>query len=252
MRPFLILLILAVPLVGFAQPYTPAMTESPQGTVRGGGAACDFDNPVLNCGFESGDYTSWVTSDLTAPFFPLSVDPGGTDLGFGFFVSAPLQDGFSAFHGFDGDGPGTIEIAQDITLPGDSQTLQFAYRGAWDLATFGATIDRTFEVQVQPAGGGAPLQSDLILTAAAGTIVNDTGPSTGAVDVSSFAGQAVRLAFVWTVPENLSGPAQFELDSVVLGGAPTAVPSLNTLGLVLMILLLGGAGLWMMRKRIRA
>ena len=35
---------------------------------------CNFPaNPIINCGFESGDFTGWITEDLSAPFFPLQV-----------------------------------------------------------------------------------------------------------------------------------------------------------------------------------
>ncbi len=40
---------------------------------------------------------------------------------------------FAALHGFDGDGPGTIKIFQDIVLPPGTTTLQFDYRGAWEV-----------------------------------------------------------------------------------------------------------------------
>jgi len=76
------------------------------------------------------------------------------------------------------------------------------------MASFGATEDKTFEVNIEPSGGGAPLQTDLILTAEAGTtaIPNSGNNLVGIVDVSAFAGQSVRISFDWFVPQIFTGP----------------------------------------------
>jgi hypothetical protein len=59
-------------------------------------------------------------------------------------------------HGFDGSGPGTIRIAQDITVTADGTIIDFDYRAAWDLVNycFGCS-DRIFDVNIEVAGGGA-------------------------------------------------------------------------------------------------
>ena len=57
-----------------------------------------------------------------------------------------------------------------------------------------------------------------MLTATAGTFVGDTGVLSGSVDVSAFAGQALRIVFRWVVPEFRSGPAFFELDNITASG----------------------------------
>ncbi|MFQ5463716.1 MAG: hypothetical protein ACE5E5_13955, partial [Phycisphaerae bacterium] len=169
----------------------------------------------INGSFELGNFAGWVTQDLTTPFFPLQVGGAGITPGFGFFTSAPTDGVFAALHGFDGDGPGTIVIAEDVTLPVGIGSLEFDYRAGWDLLTFGAALNRTLEVVIRPAGGGAPLLGpELILTAAAGTVQLDTGNLVGSVDVSAFAGQTVRLSFEWFVPELFTGPAFFQLDNI--------------------------------------
>ena len=137
-----------------------------------------------------------MTQDLTAPFFPLLVGGAGIDQDntddFGFFLSDPTQGVFAALTGFDGERPGTIRIAQDVVFLKGSNQLVFDYECAWNMASFGATEDRTFEVNIEPSGGGAPLQTDLILTAEAGTtaIPNSGNNLVGIVDVSAFAGQS--------------------------------------------------------------
>jgi uncharacterized protein (TIGR03382 family) len=164
----------------------------------------------LNLGFESGDFTGWSTFDL-AGSFPLTVTTA-----MGPFM--PTDGMFAAIHGFNGNGPGVIRVFQDMALPPGTSTLEFDYRANWDLTCCGATLDRTFTVHIEPAGGGAPLQSDLVLTAPAGDTTFDTGELVGIIDVSAFAGSTVQVAFEWDVPESLPGPALFLLDDIRCSG----------------------------------
>lgn len=216
-------------------------------------AVCDTpDNPFANCSFESGDFTGWVTSDLAAPYIPLTVAGAGvTAPDFASFATAPTDGMFAAVHGFDGGGPGTIQIAQDIVLPPDAELIAFDYRGGWDLITFSqnATAGRTFRVEIQPSGGGAALQSFTTLNAALGTAVNDTGALRANLPVSAFAGQSVRVALIWVIPDNLSGPALFQVDNFALAQNPTAVPAGSPWSWLLLMGLAGIAGYAAMRAR---
>jgi LPXTG-motif cell wall-anchored protein len=235
-----------------AQQYGPARPQLGLPFSPSRAPSCNFGgNPLGNCGFESGSFAGWATTDLSLPFQPLSVQPGGLNVGFGFFTSAPTEGSFAAITGFDGNGPGTIEVGQDVAIPvGTTATLAFDYRAAWDLLNFGqATQNRTFQVQVEPAGGGAPLQTTPVLTAAAGTVVVDTGDVTNTVvNLSPFAGQTVRVNFVWNVPETNTGPAFFQLDNVSITLA-AAVPTMQSWQLPVLGLLLIGAGVWVLRRR---
>ncbi len=247
------------PALAGAQPYSADVTlDNPfPGTESMHDCTADPMNPLANCSFETGDFTGWGTQDLDFPFFPLGVGPGGIDVGFGFFISAPTQGTSAALHGFDGDGASgsvnTIEIYQDVALPPGTTTMEFDYRGGWDMS-FGGLLDRTFTVDVEPFGGGAAMQSDLILTAPANTTILDTGPSSATVDLSSFGGDSVRINFVWLVPEDNSGPAFFQLDNVLVTVVPVddpivEVPTLSGTGLMLMVLLLAGISLVFLRRR---
>ena len=84
------------------------------------------------------------------------------------------------------------------------------------------------------------MQSDLILTATAGDLVANTGPLNAVVDLSSFAGQSIRLSLLWNIPENFSGPGFFQVDNFVGGfqTAPTSVPSLSMYSIALLGLLM--------------
>ncbi len=191
------------------------------GVVCSGSASCQAGECVEsceNCSFESGDFTGWTVVDLTEPFIPAGVGADGFDPEqLGFFGAVTATDGTSvAFNGFDGNGAsdtGEIAFGQNLDIREGATTLEFDYRVAWDLLNEAtALVDRTFEVHIEPAGGGKPIETALVETAAFGT-VGDVGNS-GSVDVSAYGGQTVFVNFVWTVPEDFSGPARAELDNV--------------------------------------
>lgn len=189
----------------------------------------------VNGGFESGNFGGWVTTDLTSPFYPLTIATAGSDNSFGWpWSSTPTEGKFVAYHGWDGDGgPGNdmIRIGQDVFI--DAPTLEFDHREAWNL-TFGGAIDREFRVNIEPSGGGGNLQTTLILTAVQGTTNLDTGPLSESVDVSSFIGGMVRVSFDWSVPEMFSGPAAAQLDNVRLVPEPSTIALLGLAGLAIL------------------
>ena len=172
-------------------------------------------NIFNNGGFETGDLSGWITQDVTNPFYPLQVGTNGIDVSYGLFISDPVEGKYAVLHGWDGD-PGTISLAQDITLPSNAQTLEFDYRAGWNLDLGGATQDRNFIINIEPSGGGIPLKSDTVLTAVAPTINDDTGDLHGSIDLSAYANSSVRISFYWTVPESRTGPAFFQLDNVFI------------------------------------
>ena len=214
-----------------AQPYSTDATPINGNVPTGGGAGC---NLFTNCSFETGDTSGWVINDIANPFLPVAATADGFDVGFGFFTTQATDGAFSLAAGFDGEGPGAVEFAQDVVLPADISSITFDYRGAWDLQSFGAAADRTMSLQVQPSGGGAALQTDLILTATAGDLVTDTGPQSASVGVSSFAGQSVRIAVVMDIPENFTGPAYIQFDNFQAGFPPPRVPTMGIMGLALL------------------
>lgn len=172
--------------------------------------------PIANAGFEAGNLSGWTTQDLSAPFDALRAELGGITIGCcgGSLVTAPTEGMWTMVTGFDGNGPGTIRIAQDVTVAECSNAVAFDYHLAWDLMTFcSGCLNRTFTVLIEPPGGGAPLQTSLIFTMVAGT-TGDTGPIGGLVDVSAFRTQTVRIAFEWFVSEPSSGPAAFQMDNL--------------------------------------
>ncbi len=125
--------------------------------------------------------------------------------------------------------------------------MEFDYRGGWDMMNFpGSTQNRVFSVEVEPAGGGPAMQTDVVLVAQAGTSQLDTGPASATVDLSAFGGQTVRVSFEWFVPEIYTGPAFFQLDNVqIMAGVPT-MPAVAVAALAAVLLLVS---LFLLRRR---
>ena len=211
------------------------------------------NNPFENCGFETGDFTGWLTQDLTIPFFDLQVGPAGVDPDEGLFLSDPPQGMFAALNGFDGNGPGTISIAQDVTMPLGAGQLIFEYQCGWELTFGDPTEARTFRVNIEEPGGGGVLKSETIVTAEPGTveIPSDAPNRAVEVDVSEFSGQQVRVSFDWFVPQEFTGPAFCQLDNVSVSksNAVSAIPTLSEWGLIATAGILGLAGLYAVRRR---
>lgn len=189
---------------------------------------------ISNGSFESGDFTGWSVSDLSDPFYPLSVTLNGNSPGFDFFSSTATNGVYSAVLGFDGNGPGTIRIFQDIgTVDALSKLLTFDYRAAWDM-TYGASQSRTFTVSIYDSGTLTTLASYQILQADAGTTNLDSGNLSGVINLVPFEGQNVGVSFDFYIPEAYTGPAFFQLDNVQLSvPEPTSIAifGLGALGL---------------------
>ncbi|MAE68181.1 MAG: hypothetical protein CMJ18_28355 [Phycisphaeraceae bacterium] len=180
----------------------------------------DGDNVIHNGSFETGNFTGWMTEDI--PNRPnLNVRSGGTP-GFGLFTGAPTDGTFFASHNFDGSVAGLIRFGQDVVIPRGTATLDFDWRAGWDFR-FGGTVTepRTFNVNVEPFGGGATLHSFSILTTGVGPQVNlDTGVQSESLDMNAFTGQAVRLNFDALVPQALTGPGHMLVDHIRLNSNP--------------------------------
>jgi hypothetical protein len=172
---------------------------------------------LMNGGFETGDFTGWVTNDLAFATYPQLVHPSGFNPGFNFFLTAPPEGQSAATESFDGSGPGTNSIAQDVILPLGPASLTFDYRLAWDMSNYpGSTLPRNFNVSIQPKGGGQPLLVTNILTAPPGTLNFDTGPLAGSLDLTPYSGRGLRISFDAYIPENFTGPGFLQLDKVAL------------------------------------
>ncbi|MFT5424695.1 MAG: hypothetical protein ACI89L_002493 [Phycisphaerales bacterium] len=177
---------------------------------------CGFVNPS----FETGDFTGWMAHDLTSPFSPLGVTPGGDNPLGAPWSTAPTEGSFTAVHGFDGNGATSgrpIRMMQRV--PVLQPSLSFDWRAAWDIPN-AASLDRTFDVVVRTLGGITELLRQNVLTAAGGTFNPDTGEVSSTIDLSAFMNTIVDINFEWNVPEDFTGPGMFQFDNVCLGPVP--------------------------------
>jgi hypothetical protein len=173
---------------------------------------------IVNGSFENG-FNGWITQEIQAFFFPLSVNGAGATVGL--FDCHPTDGVFAAIHGFDGDGPGAIRLAQDIAITPGSSRLRFDYRAGWDFTeSCVGCAARVFTVRIEPAGGGAALASFPVLTAEPGTFELDSGELSHELDLDAFAGQTVRVSFDFDVPDSFSGGGFFQLDHVRVARTP--------------------------------
>ena len=176
---------------------------------------------LINRSFETGDFTGWFTHSL--PNEPnLRVRTGGNP-GFGFFTATPTHGTHLASHSFDSVSTGVIKVAQDVVLPEGSATLTFDYRAAWDFSLGNtATQPRTFDVNIEPFGGGATLESiPIFSTGLPPPIRNlDTGVLQATLDLSHYGGRAIRVNLDATIPQPRTGPGHFLIDNVSVDATP--------------------------------
>jgi hypothetical protein len=185
----------------------------------GGAMGASTQQVIVNGSFENG-LTGWTTLDTQAADLcgPVQAVPAGFVCWF--FPVAPTDGTFALDVPFDGTG-GTVAVWQDISLPAAAPqtvvkaTLGFDWRAGWDL-TYGGTLDRTFDLVIEPGGGGTPLQTSNVFTAKMGTTNYDNGGATATFDLSGYAGQTIRVVLQTTIPQPYTGPAQLQVDNVSL------------------------------------
>jgi hypothetical protein len=208
MRRFFIVVVLAC---------AAAMVVAPTGL-----AAAPPQELIVNGSFETGNFSGWGTKDMAIPFVPLAVRGAGFTPGFGLFATAPTDGSFVADSGFDGCGPDTIAIWQDVSIPaGEQAKLSFDWRVGWNMFA-GPTLNRRLDFLVEPGGGGTPLQTtNLVTTDIASNIVGDTGPQNSSFDLSTYQGSTVRVMVQATIPQCFTGPAHMQLDNFKLLASAT-------------------------------
>lgn len=179
----------------------------------------DAKNVLTNGGFETGDFSGWTVETTGSPTIDWTVSGfGDGNPGFGFEVTDPPEGDFVAWNSFDGSGPMEFRMYQDVKVPAGGQ-LSWQYRGQWDFTVDGrSALARTAIVEVvDPANGNVLATLDTFDTGPESTNpTGNTGWQTVVADVSAFAGQTVRMMFREVVPENGTGPGQFEWDSIEL------------------------------------
>jgi hypothetical protein len=195
----------------------PRFVDQPEvpDTGNGNGNVCE----ISNGGFENGEFSPWTTvtgpGDELEPWNVTSGDTGFYENGF------PFEGEFFAQNGFDGSAGLYYEIYQEVEIHpcSTSAVLSWTERIQWDMVSQGATLAKEYVVSLQPSGGGAPLAVLYSLFLLPETS-EDTGYVTHSIDLLDVApgisGQTVRINFYQYIPENFTGPAQFDLDGISL------------------------------------
>ena len=217
---------------------TPSVTPTATATPELPDPVCVF----VNWGFESGNFSGWtnVTGNVSGPNFseltPWNVTTGGD----GFFGDGyPLEGTFFAQNGFDGSAGLFYDIYQEVAIPATANTAVLFWhdRIQWDLVFEGnPMLPRTYNVTLQPSGGGVPLATLFNMSLHPYTWSSPANYSRHGVDLLSVApginGTTVRVNWHEFIPEDYTGPAQFDLDFVCLQfnvTAPTPTPTLTPL-----------------------
>ncbi len=214
-RPRAALVALAI-LLGLLVPTTGLVAEPASAAV------VPSTELLVNGSFEIGDFTGWGTKDAADPCCrPLAV-LAAPDV-------VPTDGLYAVGQGFDGCGPDTIEFWQDVAIPAAlSATLTFD----WEVPSVrnSGSMDRTFDVVVEPGGGGASLMSTNIYTAASG-FIGSAGPVSSVIDMSAYVDSTIRVKFFTTIPECFTGPGNLQVDNISLSATvDTEAPVITLTG----------------------
>jgi hypothetical protein len=170
---------------------------------------------VTNGSFETGDFTRWTPTINGTPFIPWLVSPAGVGADFGMQPTQPQDGQFDAWNGFDGAGPMSFTLSQDINVPrcfSSVPLLKWKDRVQWNFAlTSTATEPRTYSVSLRLLNPEVTLFS---FSTGTDHVIGDTGWQTHNADLTAYAGSTVRLWFEEDIPEFFTGPAQLEIDGV--------------------------------------
>ena len=184
-------------------------------------ASSSQTNLLTNGSFETGDFTSWTTTNTQTTTYctSWSVRTAGTTCNQS--ASAPQDGNFGVLAGFDGRG-GTMSLYQDIAIPSLMSTrLTFTYRINWNIPAAGNQA-RQFEVQIRDTSNNV-LETVHTFIANSGVPNRTSGVRTEQLNISQYIGQTIRLTFLNTIPQAFTGPGQFEIDNIIVESfAPTA------------------------------
>ena len=210
--------------LGTAQSLDSAFVDLGNGMSRAAvlGTA-DVSNALANGSFETGDFLGWTTLTTGSPFVDWTVSQAGP--GSGFFAGTSPQDGlYDAWNGFDGSGPMTFTMYQDIVIPGGATNPTFSWqdRVQWNfLLTSSATQPRLYHVQIVDPATSTILETVYSFSTGTAYIVGDTTWQTHAANLTAYVGQTIRLQFQKFIPEAYTGPGQIEFDNIRIDGLPT-------------------------------
>lgn len=212
-RPALLVLVVAVSSLMFASvaaaedstPYpAPSQAQPPAQDPAQLASGRDL---IKNGSFETGDFTSWKTTNMPVPLIPWNVNtvvPGGI---------GPVPDGtYLAQNGFDGTGPGSYVISQKVKIPAIGK-WRLTWRDSFIYSLGPAAEPRSQYVEIRTPKGKLLKRVYKYST--------PPGPSTATVDwkkhsasLAKFGGTRVLVSFRQYVPQDHTGPGYFQLDDI--------------------------------------
>ncbi len=174
------------------------------------------DELVFNGSFELG-FTGWTTDIAGFPFIPWLVGSAGDGAGFGMQPVAPRDGSKDAWNGFDGAAGTQFLLYQEISVPASATTvtLRWQDRGQWNFFSPPPIEPRIALAAILDAATFNVLAfADVRFTGTEPVGPVDWGWREASFDMSAFAGQNVLIVFAQVVPEDFTGPGQFEIDAV--------------------------------------
>ncbi len=203
---------------------------------------------LTNGGFETAGFAPWVSAYSGCTDNGISYGPaqnattfspgfGGTTLPFAGtralfhgFTCGPLLAPGAYYPGFAG-----YTIYQDVTVPAATMvTLQFSERLYSDLNLYAAPDYRSARPQVYRVEirntSNVVLATPFTVTAPANTTTNIPWTSHSFNLGNTYAGQTIRLAFVWQIATGLAGPGNVGLDAVSLNALPVLAAEVSVGG----------------------
>jgi len=174
---------------------------------------------IVNGSFETGDFTGWNVELDSEPFLDWLVVGSGFGVGFGMETASPRDGNYVAINGFDGAGPMTFSMYQDIKICRCAQ-LSWSHRIQWDY-TLGsiATKPRKLFVQIRNPETNQVLETLYQFSTKKQSVnpTGDTGWMSFNFDLSKYVNKTIRIFFLEKIPQDYSGPAQIEFDNISVG-----------------------------------
>jgi Carboxypeptidase regulatory-like domain len=193
---------------------------------------------ITNGGFETGSFAPWVSGQagcteysgyvvpqVTASMNPLGLGYGGTTTPFagtrfawnGWACGPNLAVGTY----YSPTGAGNYTLYQDVTVPaGTSLTLKFSERfykqlNFWAAGDWRNLRSEQHKVEIRNTSN-VVLATPYSMTAPASSITDIPWTSQTINLGTAYAGQTIRLAFVWVISTGYAGPGNIGLDAVSL------------------------------------
>lgn len=172
---------------------------------------------IFNGSFELG-FAGWDAFVQNGePFIPWLIGQAGDGAGFGIQPVDPQDGSRVIWNGFDGSAGTEFVLAQFIDIPVDATkvTMRWQDRGQWLFFAPNPEPRVAVVALIEPEPPFEPLQLiDVRFTGTEPGVPIDWGWRSVETDISAFAGQRVGVLFLQIIPEEFTGPGQFEIDGV--------------------------------------